>query len=471
MCLFRRSVHQVEDEINSPVVVFRFSQDASEASSTGSVQGYYGGDREVQDALNRWLLTCGFPPPQLGERLSQLVPASGVDVVELEDEGTCVRFNPLMTAAVQGTQEADVDALVQKLGEMVPLLSSTLRLRQDFREETIMVNSRESRGTGLSGACGVEGPLGYMPCSEELDDSKRQSETEKINSSLLKKLQELEADLSFSTGPEFGQEKNCIFVGMATEDLDVAELVDTIAAMGREIEESGKGVLRQIPVVGSVLNWFSPVQSSVKGRTFSLAAGSLDSTETTYSMKVQTVRGTPPATPTSSAGENGAQRFEKSFHILQLNGALILPEALVAGLPGGWSRPDRSPAWTHRHCKSISAGSPAYANSSMQITQNPSLPASLLPPLAASQKLFRRTGANSDMVSETSSVGQPEEVDRREVEYMAAEEVAPEPSQEPVPGSGPEAPQQEQTPLGEGVQSEAGQREPEAEGTEELSIR
>lgn len=32
-------------------------------------------------------------------------------------------------------------------------------------------------------------------------------------------------------------------------------------------------MLRQLPLVGSVLNWFSPVQSSIKGRTFSLAAG------------------------------------------------------------------------------------------------------------------------------------------------------------------------------------------------------
>lgn len=36
---------------------------------------------------------------QLGERLVQLVPTSGVDVVELEEEGTCVRFSPLLTAA------------------------------------------------------------------------------------------------------------------------------------------------------------------------------------------------------------------------------------------------------------------------------------------------------------------------------------------------------------------------------------
>lgn len=31
--------------------------------------------------------------------------------------------------------------------------------------------------------------------------------------------------------------------------------------------------MRQIPVVGSVLNWFSPVQPSQKGRTFNLTAG------------------------------------------------------------------------------------------------------------------------------------------------------------------------------------------------------
>lgn len=36
---------------------------------------------------------------QLGERLVQLVPTCGVDVVELEEEGTCVRFSPLLTAA------------------------------------------------------------------------------------------------------------------------------------------------------------------------------------------------------------------------------------------------------------------------------------------------------------------------------------------------------------------------------------
>lgn len=57
------------------------------------------------DIVFRWLvffslsffLNCSGV--QLGERLVQSVPTSGVDVVELEDEGTCVRFSPLLTAA------------------------------------------------------------------------------------------------------------------------------------------------------------------------------------------------------------------------------------------------------------------------------------------------------------------------------------------------------------------------------------
>ncbi|XP_073695403.1 pyridoxal-dependent decarboxylase domain-containing protein 1 isoform X3 [Garra rufa] len=298
----------VEDELNSPVVVFRFSQDNSAPSSGGSVEGYYAGERDILDALNRWL----------GEQLAQQVPLSGVDVVELEDEGTCVCFSPLMTAAALGTQENDVAALVEKLGEMIPVLCCTLRFRQDFKDEVLQQASlsyiEDQSWPGLGG-------VRYEPRTTDLEEDKRQHWVEKINNDLLKKLMELDTDLYFSNGPEFCEEKNCIFIGMATEDLDVAELVETIVSFGRDIEESGKlfenmtevvrkgiqeaelqlqkaneeklieeGVLRQIPLVGSVLNWFSPVQASVKGRTFNLAEGCLDSTEPVYSIKAQMIK-------------------------------------------------------------------------------------------------------------------------------------------------------------------------------------
>ncbi|KAM7386220.1 hypothetical protein PAMA_009046 [Pampus argenteus] len=323
----------VEDELNSPVVLFKFSQEMSAASSGGSVEGYCFGEKEALDAFNRWL----------GEQLAQLVPTSGIDVVELEDEGTCVRFSPLLTAAVLGTQEEDVEDLVEKLSELVPVMSSTMCLRQDFREEAhrhapSLRYIEELSWPGL-------GAVRYEPQAEGMDESRTQQELKKINTELLKKLQDLDTDIIFSTGPEFGKEEDCIFVSMVTEDVDVSELVDTMAALGRDIEESGRllenmtevvrkgileaelqlqkaneeklveeGMLRQLPLVGSVLNWFSPVESSVKGRTFNLAAGSLDTTEVTYSTKAQAGRPSLQDSPISSSSKRlpGQRLFRRS---------------------------------------------------------------------------------------------------------------------------------------------------------------
>lgn len=45
--------------------------------------------------------------------------------------------------------------------------------------------------------------------------------------------------ISFA-GPEYKSMKSCLYVGMASEDMDVAELVETIAATAREIEENSR---------------------------------------------------------------------------------------------------------------------------------------------------------------------------------------------------------------------------------------
>uniref|UniRef100_A0A8C6XTF4 Pyridoxal-dependent decarboxylase domain-containing protein 1 n=1 Tax=Naja naja TaxID=35670 RepID=A0A8C6XTF4_NAJNA len=333
---FPNFIFKVEDEFSSPVVVFKFSPEKS----------------HIGEDCRR----------KLGEQLAQLVPASGVDLVDLEDEGTCVRFSPLMTSAVLGTEVQDVDQLMDCLKMKVPVLNCTLQLREEFEQEV-------KRTVGLSYVEDFTWPgLGvvrYKGQNEEMPEK----DMEKINSGLLKKLNELESDLLFSLGPEFGAEKNCIYIGMVTEDLDVSELVETIAASGREIEENSRllenmtevvrkgiqdaqvqlqkaneerlleeGLLRQIPVVGSVVNWFSPFHASPKGQTFNLTAGSLESTETTYISKAQGTGMTPPPTPTSSRAK---QKF-----------------------PG--------------------------------------------------QKLFKRAGRNSDGVSETSSVSQATDLDRGE---------------------------------------------------------
>lgn len=319
----------VEDELTSPVVLFRFCLEVSSAFNGGSGEGYCATEKDVLDTFNKWL----------GEQLAHLVPSSGVDVVELEDEGACVRFSPLLTAAVLGTQQEDVQELVDRLAELLTLMSSTMSLRQDFREEAHrhsppLTYIDELSWPGL-------GAVRFEPQTEGLDEERRQQQVEHINTELLRKLQELDPDISFSSGPEVEAEVDCIFVGMVTDDVDVAQLLDMIAAMGKYIEESGRllenmtevvrkgileaewqlqkaseeklleeGALRQLPLVGSVLNWFSPVQGTIKGRTFSLAAGSLDSTEATYSTKAQAGRPLMQDTPPiSSAKRLPGQKF------------------------------------------------------------------------------------------------------------------------------------------------------------------
>lgn len=45
--------------------------------------------------------------------------------------------------------------------------------------------------------------------------------------------------ISFA-GPEYKSMKSCLYVGMASDDVDAAELVETIVATAREIEENSR---------------------------------------------------------------------------------------------------------------------------------------------------------------------------------------------------------------------------------------
>lgn len=46
--------------------------------------------------------------------------------------------------------------------------------------------------------------------------------------------------LFLPTGPEYKSMKSCIYIGMASDDIDISELVETIAVTAREIEENSR---------------------------------------------------------------------------------------------------------------------------------------------------------------------------------------------------------------------------------------
>ncbi|XP_046296188.1 pyridoxal-dependent decarboxylase domain-containing protein 1 isoform X1 [Marmota monax] len=346
----------VEDELSSPVVVFRFFQELPDSAShvsesesscvlaSDSVLKAVPAPNTAPSAVNRERHSCDALNRWLGEQLKQLVPASGLTVMDLEVEGTCIRFSPLMTAAVLGTRGEDVDQLVACIESKLPVLTCTLQLREEFKQEV----------EGMAGLLYVDDPnwpgigvVRYEHANDDKNSLKSDPEGENIHAALLKKLNELESDLTFKMGPEYKSMKSCIYIGMASDDTDVSELVETIAVTAREIEENSRllenmtevvrkgiqeaqvqlqkaneerlleeGVLRQIPVVGSLLNWFSPVQASQKGRTFNLTAGSLESTEHTYVYKAQGTGVTPPPTPSGTRIKQrlpGQKPFKRSL--------------------------------------------------------------------------------------------------------------------------------------------------------------
>lgn len=102
---------------------------------------------------------------------------------------------------------------------------------------------------------------------------------------------------------------------MVTNETDVEELLDLVIQTGLKIQENSKildtmteilkkgieaaetdlqreaeeklwqdGILRQVPLVGRVVNWWSPPakESGVKGRSLNLTQGVVESTENIY---------------------------------------------------------------------------------------------------------------------------------------------------------------------------------------------
>uniref|UniRef100_UPI00358EA79F pyridoxal-dependent decarboxylase domain-containing protein 1 isoform X2 n=1 Tax=Myxine glutinosa TaxID=7769 RepID=UPI00358EA79F len=308
----------VHDEVDCPVVIFKFVLSKQNLPGAAGVEfsDLQQRESELQDSFNRWLCS----------ELRQAVPASGLSEVELDDDGLCLRFSPLVTAAALGTSNADMESLCEALSARVPTMLLSWHLRTALRHTALsappLAYLEERCWAGL-------GALRYEVSGLELHPSHRQVELEKFNQELGQKLKSLLPDAPLAFGPRAGGRLDCVYIGMVTEELDMTALVQTIVEAGREVEERGRllenmtdmvlkgiqeaeeelqksnqkklqqeGVLRQLPIVSSMLNWFSPVHASPHGQTFNLIAGSLASTEKTYECMSQATQNTPPPSPT-----------------------------------------------------------------------------------------------------------------------------------------------------------------------------
>ncbi|CAG0890439.1 unnamed protein product [Cyprideis torosa] len=288
-----------------------------------------GGEKgSYADALNTWL----------GQILLRELPQdTPLDVLKVEGKGVAIRFAPLESFPPSSdllTREK-VEHIVEVVNAQLEILDATVRHRKNF--QVAVEQSPRLELVHVEGWAGL-GAVRFLPASmapltegatageevvkekeEEAKEEKppaveeaRKNEINMLNLEIVSQLRH--SDAAFSKG-ESEDGVVCIRFGMATKDTDIAELVSLVTRIGEHVEESSKfidsmaeivrkgiataeqdlkqendariwqeGIMRHLPVVGSVVNWFSPPpkEITVKGRAFNLQQGKIESTESIY---------------------------------------------------------------------------------------------------------------------------------------------------------------------------------------------
>ncbi|XP_014671448.1 PREDICTED: putative pyridoxal-dependent decarboxylase domain-containing protein 2 [Priapulus caudatus] len=186
------------------------------------------------DALNNWL----------GQTMQRDMQEVLIDLIDLESDGVCIRFCPLENAHVVGTTMQDVEDFIACLTDKIAILNATVHQRLLFR------NIVKSNGNLRLVDIGNWAGLGAVQFVEQMAEVVK------------KGIEAVNKDLEQENAEKIMQE----------------------------------GVLRYVPLVGSLVNWWSPPPKEVgiRGRTFDLTSGMIESTENTYKYHMQIQHGPAP---------------------------------------------------------------------------------------------------------------------------------------------------------------------------------
>ncbi|XP_063884036.1 pyridoxal-dependent decarboxylase domain-containing protein 1-like [Scylla paramamosain] len=298
-------------ETVSGSVVFQYIEEAS--SNSGGGRAISTKNSEYYDNLNSWL----------GQVVRRDVGTIPLELVQLETAGLVLRWSPLEGPDTYHITLADVDHLIDSLHHQLDILNATVEQRKTF---TSLVSSATNlQLVEIPGWAGLGGVryLADLWLDQETFTPANRADINALNVHLVSQLKA--TDSAFSLG-EGSDGLNCVRFGMVTADTDLSDLLSLVITTGKEIEKSSRfldqmtdivrkgieaatedlkreneerlwqeGILRHVPIVGSVYNWFSPPPPpGIKGRTLDLTAGVLESTENIYRYHMQIRHGSAP---------------------------------------------------------------------------------------------------------------------------------------------------------------------------------
>ncbi|VDM14007.1 unnamed protein product [Wuchereria bancrofti] len=200
-----------------------------------------------------------------------------------------------------------VHKFIKKLSDALAIIESTITAKKRFKE---IVSKYPSLGlapvrkwAGVGAVCYVPSIVKETPMNEW--NKKQRQQVSHLNLDLVHSLRSV--DTAFSAGESPAYSISCVKFGMLSNDKDLTDLVHLVAERGREIEQSQKymdslaemirqgieaankdlkrenderliqeGMMRQIPLMSSLVNWFSPLDKDfqgIKGRSFDLKTG------------------------------------------------------------------------------------------------------------------------------------------------------------------------------------------------------
>ncbi|CAD0199575.1 unnamed protein product [Chrysodeixis includens] len=269
------------------------------------------------DKLNSWL----------GQVLQREAETISIEVCETEAHGVVLRYCPLEGAACAlgaggagggAGGEAEAGAWGALLAAQLHVLHATVALREPFRAA---LQRRQTLALvhvpGWAGLGGVR----YIPPGWEGASA---DELNSLNRQLVETLRATDGAFSCGDGEDG---LACVRFGMVTEDTDVDELLDLVISAGEEVEESCRaltnmtevlkkgieeaqadierenaerlwqeGLLRRVPVVGRVVEWWAPAAvPPPTGRRLHLAHGTLQTTDDVYRRVQNKEKDTEPA--------------------------------------------------------------------------------------------------------------------------------------------------------------------------------